>query len=64
MAETFKPGDVVQLKSGGPKMTVNKLLPIPNEPISCRWFGKDEQHCSMVFEADVLMIYKPREIKM
>lgn len=37
MAETFTVGDVVQLKSGGPSMTVAKV----NEPpgtVWCQWF--------------------------
>jgi uncharacterized protein YodC (DUF2158 family) len=36
MAEQFKAGDVVQLKSGGPKMTVSKLR---------EWQGQTEADC-------------------
>ena len=33
----FKVGDVVQLKSGGPLMTVNK---VGSGEIGCQWFDK------------------------
>jgi uncharacterized protein YodC (DUF2158 family) len=38
MANKFKLGDVVQLKSGGPKMTVNRLLGADNQLLGCSWF--------------------------
>ena len=46
MAE-IRSGDVVQLKSGGPKMTVEKvgLLPHFTDDVQrayCRWFMTDE----------------------
>ena len=34
----FKPGDIVQLKSGGPKMTVNAPRGTDND-YHCKWFG-------------------------
>lgn len=41
MAETFVVGDVVQLKSGGASMTVEK---VDGDVISCVWFeGKKAQ---------------------
>jgi uncharacterized protein YodC (DUF2158 family) len=39
----FAPGDVVQLKSGGPTMTVEKLGKDPKtqeEAVYCTWFDK------------------------
>ena len=38
MANQFKLGDVVQLKSGGPKMTVNQLLGRDRQLLGCSWF--------------------------
>lgn len=39
MAEQIKKGDVVQLKSGGPKMTVEKIEPWNGEQRAwCLWF--------------------------
>jgi uncharacterized protein YodC (DUF2158 family) len=43
----IRPGDVVQLKSGGPKMTVERvgLLPQFKDDVQrayCRWFMLDE----------------------
>lgn len=35
-AETFKVGDVVQLKSGGPRMTVHEVL---SGGVRCKWFA-------------------------
>ena len=36
MTETFRPGDVVKLKSGGPKMTVTFID--PEGHVGCAWF--------------------------
>lgn len=41
MADAFKPGDVVALKSGGPKMTVTQvgIANLTGEPtVWCVWF--------------------------
>ena len=38
MADEFKPGDVVVLKSGGPDMTVEKISTF-NGDVVCQWFG-------------------------
>ena len=42
MPEQFKDGDVVQLKSGGPKMTIDKIAKYgagnPHEQAKCVWF--------------------------
>lgn len=37
----FKVGDAVQLKSGGPKMTIKSVLPSTSseETICCQWFA-------------------------
>ncbi len=35
----FKPGDTVKLKSGGPDMTVLKLL---DSMVTCVWFNKGD----------------------
>jgi len=34
----FKKGDVVQLKSGGPKMTIGYLLTDDTNRVKCTWF--------------------------
>ncbi|GAA0757993.1 DUF2158 domain-containing protein [Ideonella azotifigens] len=36
MAETFKPGDVVRLKAGGPKMVVEYVQ--DDRKLACVWF--------------------------
>jgi uncharacterized protein YodC (DUF2158 family) len=55
MADAFKVGDVVQLKSGGPQMTVKFL---DGDDVICMWFdGKrtlDER-----FPAETLAKYDP-----
>ena len=47
----FKVGDVVQLKSGGPKMTVNTVLSL--ERVKCTWFEGSKQ-VEGVFGQDAL----------
>ena len=41
MADKFKVGDVVRLRSGGPQMTVVKLHPDlgEGEKVVCKWFS-------------------------
>jgi uncharacterized protein YodC (DUF2158 family) len=44
----FKPGDIVKLKSGGPKMSVQEFFPLRNR-VACKWFAgakseRDEFH--------------------
>jgi uncharacterized protein YodC (DUF2158 family) len=41
MANQFKVGDVVQLKSGGPKMTVTVIRA---DGLDCTWFEGVKQH--------------------
>lgn len=58
MAENiFELGTVVQLKSGGPKMTVSR---IKDENIECTWFNKDNQMVSSEF--NVMLLYVPEPI--
>jgi uncharacterized protein YodC (DUF2158 family) len=51
MSKTFKPGDLVRLKSGGPKMTVQKDA--GSNQWECSWFDRNGklQKGSFVFEA-------------
>ena len=39
MADSFKTGDVVQLKSGGPRMTVNDVP--ASGSVLCNWFNRE-----------------------
>lgn len=38
----FKLGDVVQLKSGSPKMTIEDLYDNEGNKCSCKWFNKNK----------------------
>jgi uncharacterized protein YodC (DUF2158 family) len=41
MSDKFEIGDVVQLKSGGPKMTVNDASAASGS-ILCNWFNRED----------------------
>jgi uncharacterized protein YodC (DUF2158 family) len=47
----FKPGDQVQLKSGGPVMTINS---ISDGEAWCEWFDKNGSHQCRGFALVVL----------
>lgn len=47
MSESFKEGDVVRLKSGGPKMTVTHVD--ASRICSCAWFSGAAVHRSEFF---------------
>lgn len=49
----FKTGDVVMLKSGGPKMTVSNFIKM-NKEVTCKWFNKDNQINSDLFNIEML----------
>ena len=56
----WKVGDVVHLKSGGPKMTVLKIR--NDRKVNCQWFIDDDPkpHCGS-FEPE--MLQAPSEIQ-
>ncbi|WP_414561208.1 YodC family protein [Ralstonia wenshanensis] len=52
MATQFKVGDIVQLKSGGPIMTVRSLPTAGHNAYSCQWFaGKKLESGSFPLES-------------
>jgi len=52
----FKVGNVVQLKSGGARMTVSKLFKSPEgrEMAQCTWFDKKPREHRAAFVIDAL----------
>ena len=52
----LKVGDIVQLKSGGPKMTIQG---INKESVECSWFVNKE-HKSDFFNYDTLALYSQK----
>lgn len=61
MDETFKKGDVVVIKSGGPLMTIQTRGNYPNQGIEdgalCLWFENKTRH-EAVFDVATLRHYK------
>lgn len=62
MASPNKIGQVVQLKSGGPLMTVNEALDSSGEKYRCRWFTKEGIVQAGDFASDALVVV-PKESK-
>jgi uncharacterized protein YodC (DUF2158 family) len=59
MAERFKPGDVVRLKSGGPGMTVVTLDRFggADQKYKCRWFdAKNVLEDALFTEAELTAV--------
>jgi uncharacterized protein YodC (DUF2158 family) len=62
MAERkFKIGDIVQLKSGGPIMTVSGLTDNAAESsvVDTTWFAANEKECNGSFLEAILEAYSP-----
>jgi uncharacterized protein YodC (DUF2158 family) len=61
----FKPGDIVQLRSGGPPMTVDWCKADPSESgqgqAKCSWFDKKNNPRWQVFPATSLKLYQEPE---
>ena len=53
MSEFFKKGDVVQLKSGGPLMTISNYT--QNDKVFCQWFNGKEPK-GEVFNQEMLTL--------
>lgn len=53
MAEGFKTGDVVRLKSGGPTMTVSEIESTTGA-VLCTWFDSTEKRSDSYFPASAL----------
>lgn len=53
----YQAGDVVQLKSGGPKMTVEKTTGV--KMVHCVWFDKDGNEKKGQYNEDTLKEYDP-----
>lgn len=51
MTGAFKKGEIVQLKSGGPKMTVDEVSPFE---VECVWFAGAKRESAM-FSTETLM---------
>jgi uncharacterized protein YodC (DUF2158 family) len=60
MADTFKPGDTVRLKSGGPVMTVTN---IDNQfGVACEWFSGNKPERKL-FRPEALVKAEPESEK-
>jgi uncharacterized protein YodC (DUF2158 family) len=60
MPDSFKPGDVVRLKSGGPAMTVTQLnSAVMENGADCQWFDSKDKLKRGVFSQDALKSVPP-----
>ena len=58
MDQAFKPGDVVQLNSGGPRMTVVAVQ--SDGTLRCIWFHEDGKHDNGIFAQVALRAAKTK----
>jgi uncharacterized protein YodC (DUF2158 family) len=57
VADKFKSGDAVQLKSGGPKMTVSGLAEFRPGHYKCKWFAGSKLSDG-TFNEDEIQLYQ------
>jgi uncharacterized protein YodC (DUF2158 family) len=56
----FKVGDIVKLKSGGPKMTVCEVHTILETQVECSWFSRTGKHQDALLRG----FYPPRALEL
>ena len=61
MTSSFNPGDVVNLKSGGPNMTVVTLTENPAR-VMCEWFPNADSVKRYSFPSESLERYVPPKV--
>jgi uncharacterized protein YodC (DUF2158 family) len=57
LMSSFKAGDVVELKSGGPAMTVSHER--SSAELFCEWFDVNGKYQSQDFQPESLKLYEP-----
>jgi uncharacterized protein YodC (DUF2158 family) len=61
----FQAGNVVRLRSGGPKMTLARVIVgegTGDSEVECKWFADDNQLYSGVFRCDSLKHFDGKDI--
>ncbi len=53
--EELKKGDIVQLKSGGPKMTIYDII---RDAVSCTWFNKEDNQEYAKFSKETIQKFE------
>lgn len=51
---TFSPGDLVELRSGGPVMTIEDVITFDGVSYRCSWFAGDKHQRNTFVEAALL----------
>ncbi len=59
----FSPGDIVVLKSGGPKMTVEEYAHDECPSVCCVWFAIDIRQSGKFVEAGLIKWEELKEVK-
>lgn len=60
----FEKGNKVQLKRGGPVMTVRRVgdfRPVSANGVDCVWFDEKHKRCSAIFDAAILAPARQRQ---
>jgi uncharacterized protein YodC (DUF2158 family) len=58
----FEKGKKVQLKGGGPVMTVRRIgnfSPVAADGVDCMWFDERHKRCRAIFQAAALRLIGP-----
>jgi uncharacterized protein YodC (DUF2158 family) len=57
----LKAGDVVKLKAGGPKMTVNSISELSDHYANVAWFVKGILHTDQIAQKALALVRKGRK---